>query len=241
MYAIPNNMNRILKYDPESKSTELVGDNLGYGVEKWNACFKGRDGCIYGIPRTNDQLLRFEPTNARCTLVGKKYEGSYKWDQCVEADNGSIYAIPSSHNKVLKITLMEQASLAATVRGINDTLEGVDLLGYGRYAKVLARQAKSLQERNEPLCVGLLAPWGVGKSFIWKLIRKELEGDLPEATEEEPAVAEKKSTWRCFRRIKRRKWGKQKEEISLRDIGRNTWYKILWAIDKISAWGGMLL
>ena len=86
--------------------------------------------------------------------------------------------------------------------------------------------------------MGLLAPWGVGKSFIWKLIRKELEGDLPEATEEEPAVAEKKSTWRCFRRIKRRKWGKQKEEISLRDIGRNTWYKILWAIDKISAWGG---
>jgi len=122
------------------------------------------------------------------------------------------------------------------VRGINDTLEGVDLLGYGLYAKVLARQAESLQDRNEPLCVGLLAPWGAGKSFIWNLIRKELEGNPPETTEVEPAVAENKSTWGCCRRTKREQWGKQQEEISLSDIVRNTWFKIIWAIDKISAW-----
>jgi len=54
--------------------------------------------------------------------------------------------------------------------------KGSDRLGYELYAEALAKHAISVEDQggNETLCVGLFAPWGAGKSFIWNLIQKEL-------------------------------------------------------------------
>ena len=66
-------------------------------------------------------------------------------------------------------------SNVASVCGINDRIDTVDCLGFSVSAKVLAGQAKSLQDNNEPLCMGLLALWGSGMSFFWKLVNEDLK------------------------------------------------------------------
>jgi len=54
---------------------------------------------------------------------------------------------------------------------------GSDRLGYELYAEALANHAISVEKQgsDETLCVGLLGPWGTGKSSIWNLVKKKLE------------------------------------------------------------------
>jgi len=65
------------------------------------------------------------------------------------------------------------------VTGINDTPKNStpDRLGYATYAKALVSVAKHAEGPNSSFCVGINAPWGAGKSFLYRLIEGELRRD----------------------------------------------------------------
>ncbi|KAL7538990.1 hypothetical protein ACHAXR_008927 [Thalassiosira sp. AJA248-18] len=229
IYAMPDSFGQILKYTPSTDKTELVGDHYGDNVTKWSGCFKGAVGCIYGIPSCCGQILRFDPRKSSTFLIGKTYEDKYKWAGCVKAKDGSIFAIPHDHNHVLKISLAESNNLAQK-RGITDAIDTPDLLGYDLYARTLAQQANSLQDANEPLCVGILAPWGSGKSFFWKLIKEEFEKYGAEEDVKTKSLQDVSITshYKILQAI---------DKFSRCDIVTRPLYKIIWAIDKSSRSG----
>jgi len=170
IHAMPHNFNKILKYSPKDDKTELVGHDYGSGGQKWKGCFMGNDGCIYGIPCSHDKILRFDPTTSKSSFARNRYEGAHKWSGCVRSRDGNVFTIPRGSSKVLKVSFVKSHNLAnnsALVNALNDKIDAPDLLGFDLYAKVLAEQAMKLQDAEEPLCVGLLAPWGVGKSFTY--------------------------------------------------------------------------
>jgi hypothetical protein len=62
------------------------------------------------------------------------------------------------------------------VKGINDSAKGgVDRLGYKAYAKAIG---VTIDSANPPMCVGIIGCWGSGKSFVFELVKKELDRSL---------------------------------------------------------------
>lgn len=103
MYFIPARATRILKFDPASGHTSLVGDDLGDDPWKWLSCVIGQDGCIYGIPYDGQQLLKFNPATETSQLVGGVPEGGKgKWLGAALGYDGCIYGTPHNANYVLK-------------------------------------------------------------------------------------------------------------------------------------------
>ena len=66
-----------------------------------------------------------------------------------------------------------QPDAQAAARGLNDNARGIDRLGFRFYAMALASM---LRAAEPPLCVGLYARWGSGKTFMISLLLKYLEG-----------------------------------------------------------------
>jgi len=61
-------------------------------------------------------------------------------------------------------------------KAINDrVVGGIDRLGYKYYAKALVKMLKTAQP---PLCIGLYARWGAGKSFLIDLIKSEFDPEV---------------------------------------------------------------
>jgi len=62
------------------------------------------------------------------------------------------------------------------LKGINDSAKGgVDRLGYKAYAKAIG---VTIDSANPPMCVGIIGCWGSGKSFVFELVKKELDPSL---------------------------------------------------------------
>ena len=59
------------------------------------------------------------------------------------------------------------ADTSAAAKGLNDNARGIDRFGYVAYATALV---KMLKRAEPPLCVGLYARWGGGKSFFLFLV-----------------------------------------------------------------------
>ena len=62
------------------------------------------------------------------------------------------------------------------MKGINDSAKGgVDRLGYKAYAKAIG---VTIDSADPPMCVGIIGCWGSGKSFVFELVKKELDRSL---------------------------------------------------------------
>ena len=65
IYWPPRYASRILKYDPHSNQSSLVGDEFGNGQEdagqKWYGGALATDGVIYCIPSSANQVLAIDP------------------------------------------------------------------------------------------------------------------------------------------------------------------------------------
>jgi hypothetical protein len=66
---------------------------------------------------------------------------------------------------------------------LNDNAKGIDRFGYSAYAKALYSM---LHRASPPICVGLFAKWGSGKSFMMYLLKQEFDPDC----EEDPSTFE---------------------------------------------------
>ena len=73
----------------------------------------------------------------------------------------------------IQMTSADHAAPRHMSTAINDSAKGgIDRFGYGYYAKSLV---KVLRNASPPMCVGLYAKWGSGKSFMIHLLKKEFD------------------------------------------------------------------
>ena len=104
IYFMPHNARRIMKLDPNNNDAmSSVGDDLGYGFNRYIGTVVGIDGCVYGIPCNFKRILKYDPINDITSFVGEKADQNF---QCngngVLGRDGCIYAV-TSDNRVLKI------------------------------------------------------------------------------------------------------------------------------------------
>jgi len=111
VYGIPMVQNKILRMDPSSQSTVLVGDDLGNTRFQWWGGVLGADGIVYGVPANADSILSYNTTSEKTKLIAKGHpllqqEGSKGQDRMfgegILANNSWIYFIPAKYNKVMK-------------------------------------------------------------------------------------------------------------------------------------------
>lgn len=106
VYAIPQKAHHVLRIDPASDATSLVGPALFPGMHnKWYGGLRAHDGSIWGVPTNAGGCLKIVPREgtADVSVVGSFLSGGYKWHGGVVVADGSIYGIPANADTVLRI------------------------------------------------------------------------------------------------------------------------------------------
>jgi hypothetical protein len=96
----------VLRIDPATDTTALVGSSLGSDGYKWTGGVLSPQGVIYGLPYISDKVLRIDPATDTTALVGPSLGSEWgldKWIGGVLSPQGMIYGIPSNSDKVLRI------------------------------------------------------------------------------------------------------------------------------------------
>eukprot|EP00854_Cymbomonas_tetramitiformis_P000402 gene402-755_t len=122
----------------------------------------------------SDILLYRRHGGMQATLMGAKVTAAnFKNARVVNLDMTNV----SDLSKAEDLKLAE-----VNPTGLNDLSKGIDRYGYTAYAKALF---KMLHLTTPPICVGIYAKWGTGKSFMMNQLKssfdntcKELPGSL---------------------------------------------------------------
>ena len=62
------------------------------------------DHCIYAIPQSATRILKIDPVNDTCSLIGPSFPGRWKWyGGLLGKTDGAIYGIPQNSKHVLRI------------------------------------------------------------------------------------------------------------------------------------------
>jgi len=94
---------QILKINPTTDTTSLVGASLGAGNKISGACC-APNGMIYFAPRKTSKIVMLDPTTEIISYVGTDYGGAEnKWFANQLALNGMIYFIPHDYGRVMKL------------------------------------------------------------------------------------------------------------------------------------------
>ena len=90
--------------DP-SRTTSLVGSDIGHGYSKWSGAAVGSDGSnIYGIPSCARRVMKFNTVDNSRLLIGPDL-GNHgdKWSGGTNDGEGTVYCAPNCSNQILKI------------------------------------------------------------------------------------------------------------------------------------------
>ena len=138
---MPGSAKRVLRIDPATGATSLVGDCRGDFVGnalkgkqfKWLRCVAAR-GAIYGVPCNAHHALKLTPSTGAVEAM-KAYAGpdgrarpnaallgTWKYHGAVLAPNGDVYCIPSNAARVLRVVT---ATGECRLIGAEDLLPGV--------------------------------------------------------------------------------------------------------------------
>ena len=112
VYGIPEQTNRILKYDPSNNITSFVGEELD---RDFNICNKGalaRDGCIYALAGNHEGVvLKIDTTNNSYCYVGTSILSHFddpgdvdmdRWRNPILGIDGCIYWPSEKNLRTLK-------------------------------------------------------------------------------------------------------------------------------------------
>jgi len=110
VYAIPYARGKMLRFDPSTHLTALVGEDFGMFEYNYMGGVLGADGIVYGVPFSGDSILSYNITSEESKLIAEghpllpKRSGGFngKFSDGVLVDNGAIYFIPASSQKVIK-------------------------------------------------------------------------------------------------------------------------------------------
>jgi len=116
MIFFPSDGGRVLRVRcgpgiAEDDRVELIGPDFndaahvaqGFGKNKWQNGFLGRDGAVYGLPCRAPAVLRVS-AEGEVTTLGGPWHGPEKWEGGVmDRESGVIYAMPDHGSHVLRI------------------------------------------------------------------------------------------------------------------------------------------
>jgi streptogramin lyase len=109
VYCIPYSSNRVMKFNPLTKETTLIGSDLGSSTSKYSyGVLVGN--IIYCAPHTPGYILKIDTTTDTTTLIGSDLgatSGKYHHGVLV---NNSIYFIPYNAGRVLKLNLLNDTT-----------------------------------------------------------------------------------------------------------------------------------
>jgi len=95
--------------------TDSIAELTSYtGIDNWCGSILAPNGCLYGIPFTNHNVLKLDTANDSIslqpiTLIGPD---QMKWRGAALAPNGFIYCLPFDNNQIFKInTFNDEQSL----------------------------------------------------------------------------------------------------------------------------------
>ena len=92
--------------------TALVGNEIE-GKAKWDACVRGADDCIYGIPLAARRVVKFDPADKSLKEIGPDLGDGRQWCCGILAGNGRIYCLP--HNSDTKILQIDTVNATVTI------------------------------------------------------------------------------------------------------------------------------
>ncbi|KAL1507497.1 hypothetical protein AB1Y20_008333 [Prymnesium parvum] len=103
VYCVPCDARRVLRIDPATGATDLIGSDHGEGG-KWGGGVLGPDGKVYCVPRNARRVLRIDPATGATDLIGTDHgEGGGKWNGGVLGPDGKVYCVPCNARRVLRI------------------------------------------------------------------------------------------------------------------------------------------
>ena len=104
LYAIPTRAYKVLEFDVQTLSWQLIGDSFTQIGNKWIGAVLANNGNIYCVPSTANKVLKINVENGTTSLIGDDYGNAIlKWQQAVLADNGKIYCMSRRHGQILEI------------------------------------------------------------------------------------------------------------------------------------------
>jgi len=104
IYSPPYNHNFVLKFDPTTDSTSLLGEDLGIDPRKFSHAVTGKDGYIYGIPYLAKYILRIDPETDTSSSILEGHPllaSDRKFGFGISVDS-VIYFVPYNFNRVVK-------------------------------------------------------------------------------------------------------------------------------------------
>jgi WD40 repeat protein len=113
--------------------------------------------CLFTFEAPEDRAISKVPV----TIEDQRLMNDSKDDPMKE---WGIVGLPPAKKSVR--ARIEQAT------ALNDNAKGIDRFGYSAYAKALYSM---LDRASPPICVGLFAKWGSGKSFMMHLLKQEFD------------------------------------------------------------------
>ena len=109
LYGIPDGSTLIIRFDPISYTTSILGDEADNIFKCYGSAF-GRDGCIYSFSYTNYKVLQIDVVNHTYSLVGKEVVNipdSY-WGDGILGNDGCIYWPPNHAERTMKFDVETQ-------------------------------------------------------------------------------------------------------------------------------------
>lgn len=105
IYGLPSDAERVLRIDPVSETTRLIGPAFQMH-NKWQNGYLAPDHKIYGIPCNMDQVLQIDCEHDQVSTIpiDPLYShGHDKWEGGVEDHLGQLWCVPQHSKVILKI------------------------------------------------------------------------------------------------------------------------------------------
>lgn len=134
IYGIPLNAKNILKFDPSSKTTSVIGDNFDSGSLKWRGGVNGHDGLIYGVPYNAEYVLQYDPKSEKISRIAEGHDlliSKAKFSGGVVAGDGQIYFMPFHFPQSIKFDPTNAVEPLKLVEGDFENVWGGVLGGDG--------------------------------------------------------------------------------------------------------------
>ena len=137
-FMLYNEARRIMKLDPNNiDAMSSVGDDLlGDGEDKYSGMVVSIDGCMYGIPKQSNRIVKYDPINDTTSYVGEEADRDFDCSGGAVGRDGCIYASITGDGRVLKIDtannvhcFVGNSSVESNhrfKRGWGDTVLGID-------------------------------------------------------------------------------------------------------------------
>jgi hypothetical protein len=181
LYCCPHECKRVLVVEPSAGTRHQVTYIDVYRDESYQDIVS--DGTrLFCAPYNGTNVLVIDPQksgSARVSFIdiGGGFCKKRFASLCVV--DSHIFLVPFNDKSIVKLPVPHNTPAGSiesgdisTIEALNDSAMGTDRLGYRFYAKAIVDVLKT---SSPPICVGLYAQWGQGKSFMMNCLKQQFD------------------------------------------------------------------